>query len=266
MTALMHRLRTGQGQFIDVSQTQAAAATIPETLLDFSANGRTPTRIGNADPVMAPHGCYPCAGEDRWIVIAVSEDVEWRGLCEVLRQSDWLGDGRFSSGPGRLQNREVLDQMVADATISWDAHRLMQALQAAGVPAGSVLDSKDLLFNDHLRARGFYEIVRHHPNTGMPPLPYASRPWKLSETPAVSPKAAPLMGEHNYFVLKDLLGLPESDVTRLEEEGVIGFAPDDPRPVRRPSLEEQVRQGRMLRYESDFQEKVSQSFPLPPTE
>ena len=266
MTALMHRLRTGQGQFIDVSQTQAAAATIPETLLDFSANGRTPTRIGNADPVMAPHGCYPCAGEDRWIVIAVSEDVEWRGLCEVLRQSDWLGDGRFSSGPGRLQNREVLDQMVADATISWDAHRLMQALQAAGVPAGSVLDSKELLFNDHLRARGFYEIVRHHPNTGMPPLPYASRPWKLSETPSVSPKAAPLMGEHNYYILKDLLGLPESDVTRLEEEGVIGFAPDDPRPVRRPSLEEQVRQGRMLRYESDFQEKVSQAFPLPPTE
>ena len=265
MTALMHRLRTGQGQFIDVSQTQAAAATIPETLLDFSANGRTPTRIGNADPVMAPHGCYPCAGEDRWIVIAVSEDVEWRGLCEVLRQSDWLGDGRFSSGPGRLQNREVLDQMVADATISWDAHRLMQALQAAGVPAGSVLDSKELLFNDHLRARGFYEIVRHHPNTGMPPLPYASRPWKLSETPSVSPKAAPLMGEHNYYILKDLLGLPESDVTRLEEEGVIGFAPDDPRPVRRPSLEEQVRQGRMLRYESDFQEKVSQAFPLPPT-
>jgi hypothetical protein len=100
----------------------------------------------------------------------------------------------------------------------------------------------------------------------MPPLPYASRPWKLSETPAVSPKAAPLMGEHNYYILKDLLGLPESDVTRLEEDGVIGFAPDDPRPVRRPSLEEQVRQGRMLRYESDFQEKVSQAFPLPPTE
>ena len=266
MTALMHRLRTGQGQFIDVSQTQAAAATIPEALLDFSANGRTPTRIGNADPVMAPHGCYPCAGEDRWIVIAVSEDVEWRGLCEVLRQNDWLDDGRFSSGTGRLQNREVLDQMVADATISWDAHRLMQALQAAGVPAGSVLDSKELLFNDHLRARGFYEIVRHHPNTGMPPLPYASRPWKLSETPSVSPKAAPLMGEHNYYILKDLLGLAESDVTRLEEERVIGFAPDDPRPVRRPSLEEQVRQGRMLRYESDFQEQVSQAFPLPPTE
>ena len=261
MTALMHRLRTGQGQFIDVSQTQAAAATIPEALLDFAANGREPARIGNSDPAMAPHGCYPCAGEDRWIVIAVSDDGEWQGLCRVMGRDDWAEDVRFSTTLGRRKHREELDRLLAEVTAGWDSHRLMEALQSAGVPAGAVLDSKDLLFNPHLRERGFYEVVRHHPSTEMPPLPYAGRPWKFSETPAVPPEAAPLMGEHNDWVLREMLGLPDEEVARLEEAGVIGYSPDDPRPVQRPSLDEQVRQGRMLRYETDFREQVAQAFP-----
>ena len=263
MAALMSRLSTGQGQFIDISQTQAAAATIPEALLDFSANGRAPTRIGNADPAMAPHGCYPCAGDDRWIAIAVSDDAEWLALCRVLGQENWATDARYVGVTGRQRHKEDLDQMLGGATAQWDAHSLMSALQAAGVPAGAVFDSKDLLFDPHLRDRGFYEVVRHHPSTGMPPLPYASRPWKLSGTPAVLPRAAPLMGEHNDFVLKNLLGLTADEVVRLEEEGIIGYAPADPSPVQRPSLDEQVRQGRMLRYETNFQPQVAEAFPLP---
>ena len=264
MTALMSRLRTGRGQFIDVSQAQAAAATIPEALLDFSANGRAPTRIGNADPVMAPHGCYPCSGEDRWIVVAVSEDAEWRSLCEVLGRKDWAADGRFASALGRWQHQEELDNLLGQATASWDAHGLMHALQAGGVPAGAVLDSKELLFDLHLRDRSFYEVVRHEPSTGIPPLPYAGRPWKLSETPAVPPKAAPLMGEHNDLVFRELLGLTAGEVSQLVAHGIIGYAPDDPRPVQRPPLDEQVRQGRMLRYETDFREQVARAFPSHP--
>lgn len=263
MAALMRRLETGQGQFIDVSQTQAAAATIPEALLDFAANGRNPVRIGNADPVMSPHGCYPCAGQDRWIAVAVSDDAEWQGLCEVMGRPDWAADQRFSGSVGRQRHSEELDRMLAEATVQWDAHRLMAALQSAGVPAGAVLDSKDLLFDPHLRERRFYEVARHHPSTGMPPLPYAGRPWKLSETPAISPKAAPLMGEHNDFALRELLGLTAAKVERLEADGVIGYAPSDPRPVQRPPLDEQVRQGRMLRYETDFQEQVAAAYPPP---
>ena len=220
MTALMSRLNTGRGQFIDVSQTQAAAATIPETLLDFAVNGREPERMGNSDPVMSPHGCYPCQGEDRWIVIAVSEDREWKELCRVLGKADWVSDARFSTTLGRQRHREQLDQLLESATVDWNAHDLMGALQAVGVPAGAVLDSKEMLFDPHLRERGFYEIVRHHPSTGMPPLPYASRPWKLSRTPAVNPKAAPLMGEHNEFVLRDLLGMTEDEVVGLRNRAL----------------------------------------------
>ena len=131
------------------------------------------------------------------------------------------------------------------------------------MPAGAVLDSKELLFNPHLRERGFYEVVRHHPSTGMPPLPYAGRPWKLSETPAVKPRAAPVMGEHNEYVFGELLGMSGEEVTDLERRGIIGKAPDDPRPVQRPSLDEQVRQGRMLRYETDFQGQVAEGYPYP---
>ena len=263
MTALMSRLSTGRGQFIDVSQTQTAAVTIPEVLLDFSANGRDPERIGNGDPVMAPHGCYPCRGEDRWIVIAVSDDDEWLGLCQVLGRTDWASNPEWRSAVGRLRHREDVDGLLAGATAEWDAHELMKALQAEGVSAGAVLDSKDLLFDPHLQERQFYEVVQHHPSTGMPPLPYAGRPWKLSGTPAVAPKAAPVMGEHNELVLGELLGMSKAEMEVLEREGVIGYAPDDPRPVRRPSLDEQVRQGRMLRYEEDFHRRVAEAYPLP---
>ena len=261
MAALISRLGTGEGQFIDISQTQAAAATIPEALLDFAANRRRPDRIGNADSVMAPHGCYPCAGDDRWIVIAVSTDSEWLNLCGVLGRKDWAEDARFLSSFGRHRHREGLDGMLTEVTVSWDGHQLMEALQAAGVPAGAVLDSKDLLFDPHLMERRFYEVVHHHPSTEMPPLPYAGRPWKMSETPAVPPKAAPLMGEHNEYVLRELMGLTAPEVARLQEQGVIGYAPADPRPVQRPSLDEQVRQGRMLRYETDFQQQVTRAYP-----
>ena len=261
MAALMSRLSTGLGQFIDVSQAQTAAVTIPEALLDYVANGREPERIGNADLVLAPHGCYPCKGVDRWIVIAVSEDGEWRSLCWVLGRSDWAEDYRLSSALGRTRHTEELDRILAEETGSWDAHRLMSALQAAGVAAGAVLDSKDLLFDPHLRGRRFYEVVSHHPSTEMPPLPYAGRPWKLSGTPAGSPEAAPLMGEHNEFVLRELMGMSQGEIARLEEERVIGYAPDDPSPVQRPSLDEQVRQGRMLRYETDFRSQVSEAYP-----
>ncbi|MCH7606028.1 MAG: CoA transferase [Chloroflexi bacterium] len=263
MVALMHRQRTGKGQFVDVSQTQTASATVPEALLDFAVNGRIEPRMGNEDSSMAPHGCYPCQGEDRWITIAVADDRQWIAFCNLLNQPGWTADGRFNDGLTRWKHRSELDRLICQVTPDWDAHQLMHRLQEAGVAAGAVLDSKDLLFNPHLRERGFYEVVPHHPSTGIPPLPYASRPWKLSRTPAVPGKAGPIMGEHNSLVLSELLGRSREELAALEESGVIGYAPTNPRPVQRPSLEEQVRQGRMQRFETDFLEQVARAYPPP---
>ena len=261
MAALMHRLRTGQGQFVDISQTQATSSTIPEVLMDFSANGRSGHRIGNQDIVMSPHGCYPCRGDDRWITIAVATDEEWQAVCRVLGQNGWAADPRFEDSLSRWKNRDELDALIGTVTSTWDAHELMHALQKDGVAAGAVLDSKDLLFDPHLGQRNFYEVVTHHESTGIPPLPYAGRPWKLSKTPAVNSQPAPLMGEHNNLVLSGLLGKTAEEMAELEEAGIIGYGPTNPRPVQRPSLDEQVRQGRMQRYEIDFGEQVTRAFP-----
>ena len=261
MAALMHRLRTGQGQFVDISQTQATSSTIPEVLMDFSANGRSGQRFGNQDTVMSPHGCYPCRGDDRWITIAVATDEEWQAVCRVLGQNGWAADPRFNDSFSRWKNRDELDALIGTVTSTWDAHELMHALQKDGVAAGAVLDSKDLLFDPHLGQRNFYEVVTHHESTGIPPLPYAGRPWKLSKTPAVNSQPAPLMGEHNNLVLSGLLVKTAEEMAELEEAGIIGYGPTNPRPVQRPSLDEQVRQGRMQRYETDFGEQVRRAFP-----
>jgi crotonobetainyl-CoA:carnitine CoA-transferase CaiB-like acyl-CoA transferase len=262
MAALMHRLRTGRGQFVDISQTRTASATVPEALLDFAVNGRTEPRIGNQDPDMAPHGCYPCRGDDRWIAVAVANDAQWRALCGVLDQPEWATDTRFSDELSRQRHREELDRLIGQVTPDWDRHQLMHRLQAAGVAAGAVLDSKDLLFDPHLRERQFYEVSPHHPSTGIPPLPYAGRPWKMSLTPAVPGKPGPIMGEHNELVLLELLGHSKEELAVLEDEGVIGYAPTDLQPVKRPPLDEQVRQGRMQRYDTDYEGQVARGYPM----
>lgn len=260
MLALLHRLNTGKGQFIDISQTQTCSATIPEALLDWTVNGRVRERMGNEDPAMSPHGCYPCAGDDRWIAIAVESDAAWQGLCRAMGRPDWAADARYGDALSRIRHRAELDRMLALETRAHDNQELMARLQAAGVAAGAVMDSENLLFNEHLQARRFYEVVAHHPDTGMPPLPYAGRPWKLSGTPAVSPQPAPLMGQHNRELLADLLGKTGDEIAALEEANIIGYAPQSPRGVRRPSLDEQVRQGRMQRYDTDYAERVRRQF------
>lgn len=260
MLALLHRLNTGKGQFIDISQTQTCSATIPEALLDWTVNGRVRERMGNEDPAMSPHGCYPCAGDDRWIAIAVESDAAWQGLCRAMGRPDWAADARYGDALSRIRHRAELDRMLALETRAHDNQELMARLQAAGVAAGAVMDSENLLFNEHLQARRFYEVVEHHPDTGMPPLPYAGRPWKLSGTPAVSPQPAPLMGQHNRDLLADLLGKTGDEIAALEEANIIGYAPQSPRGVRRPSLDEQVRQGRMQRYDTDYAERVRRQF------
>ena len=260
MLALMHRLNTGRGQFIDISQTQTCSATIPEALLDWTVNGRVQPRTGNEDPAMSPHGCYPCAGDDRWIAIAIDNDAAWQALCRVMRRADWATDGRYADVLSRITHRAELDRMLAFETRQHNNHALMAQLQAEGVAAGAVMDSKDLLFTEHLEAREFYEVIEHHPATGMPPLPYPGRPWKLSGTPAIEPKAAPIMGEHNQTLLGELLGKTDAQVAELAATDIIGFAPLTPRGVRRPSLDEQVRQGRMQRYETDYAEQIRRRF------
>ena len=260
VAALFHRARTGRGQLVDVSHAETMSSQAPEALMDYTVNGRTMERYGNEDPAMAPHGCYPCRGNDRWVVIAVSTDAEWSSLCDTLRVSGWRRDPRFSDRTSRRSHRAELDALIREVTREWDHYELMYALQAAGVPCGAVLDGREVLFDSHLRSRSFFRTQEHHPSTGMPPLPYAGPPWRMSETPLPPPRPAPLLGEHNRETLAGLLGRTESEMRQLEAERVIGYEPIAPRTPAVVSLEEQRRQGRVHSYDPDFKQAISQAF------
>ena len=262
MAALVHRASTGRGQFIDISQTQTLSATVPEALMEFTCNGTVAGRSGNRDPNWAPQGTYPCCGADRWISISVRSDKEWASLCHVLDQADWIDEPRFADSLSRKSHHDVLDELIAEVTRGFDAHDLQGALQAVGVPAGAVLDGKALLFNEHLKDRGFYEVVEHPPSSGIPPLPYAGRPWKFSRTPGSIRRAAPTLGEHNGAVLGGLLGMSEEGIRSLEDAGVIGTTPANPRAADPPTNDMLLGQGRIIRWEQDFEEQVETRFGL----
>ena len=261
MAALAYRARTGKGQFIDISQSETLTSTIPEAILDYSVNGRTQDRIGNQDALMSPHGCYPCIGDDRWITIAVSTDDEWQALCEALERPGWLDDDRFSDALMRWKNRDAIDALLSETTVSHEQYTLMTALQARGVPAGAVLDGKGLLFNPHLKERGFYEVAKHEPGAGMPPLPYTSRPWKFSKTPGGLRAAAPTLGQHNRFVLSEIMGVSSAQVEAMEERRAIGTAPPNPRAPRIVPIEEQLRRGQIIAHDPEHREHIARHYP-----
>lgn len=224
LTALFHKQQTGQGQHIDLSQAESAVCLIGEAVLGYALNGKIPARTGNRHPVFAPHGCYRCKGEDRWVAIAVSTEEEWQALCRVLGQPDWMKDERFSDPINRRNNQDELDELIGAWTGHHTHYEAMHILQEAGVPAGAVLDAAELLNDEQLRARGFFQEI-NHPECGS--RKYCGLPIKISGTPEPSKKPAPCLGEHNQYILGELLGLSKEEITQLEEKDIIGTRPID---------------------------------------
>ncbi len=222
LTALYHQRRTGQGQYIDLSQAEATTALLGEVSLGARLNGGVPPRMGNRHPRQAPHGCYPCRGDDTWVAIAVRSDDEWRAFTHVLGQPTWGAEARFATLSGRLQYHDELDRHIADWTSQQDAYHVMHTLQNAGVPAGAVANAKELVNDPHLCARDFFWDI-DHPEAGT--RRYAGQPVRLSATPARLYRPAPCLGQHNDEVLGGLLGLSEDELATLRDKGVIGDRP-----------------------------------------
>lgn len=220
LAALHHRDRTGNGQYIELSQTEAAISMLDSSILEYFANGVVAERLGNRDLNQAPHGCYRCAGEDRWIVIAVKDDDEWQRLTAVIDRPDLLSDRELSTVEGRLARHDELDGAVAAWTTDRDPHEAMRTLQEAGVPAGVVQTVGDLLeLDEHLRERRYFEEVEH-PVMGTVELDRA--PFTLLSTPGtLDGRAAPLMGQHDDDVYSQILGLTAAEIASLRQSGVI---------------------------------------------
>ncbi|MEX2236847.1 MAG: CoA transferase [Dehalococcoidia bacterium] len=217
--ALRHRRRTGEGQLVELAQLESTSASIGVALLDYIANGTVQTRRGNHDDAAAPHNAYPCAGEDRWCVIAVQSDEEWAAFCEVAGHPDWAEDQRFADFAGRKANEDALDGLVAEWTRTMEAPEIMSKLQAAGVPAGVVHTAQDVLENDvHMRERGYY-VYLDHPEAGH--NAYDGSAARLSKTPGVVSRPAPLLGENTWQVATEIIGLSADEVAELAAASVL---------------------------------------------
>ncbi len=225
LTALFHRERTGEGQWVDASQAEVGLLISGTTILDWSANGRIWSRYGNRSPYKpaAPHGAYPSAGDDRWLAIACFTDVEWRALTEVAGHPEWASDLRFKDLAGRLRYQDALDALVSGWTRSRDGYEAMLALQRAGVPAGVCQTAGDRC--DHDPQLAALEWLTEVTGTKIGRWPLAEVPIKMSESPAYIggrlDRGAPCYGEDNAYVYGELLGMSSAEIKALAEEGVI---------------------------------------------
>jgi benzylsuccinate CoA-transferase BbsF subunit len=219
VSALHHRDETGTGQFIDFSQQEAVMQMVGPAFMDYAMNGRVAGPIGNKHPrgIAAPHGVFPCSGDDRWISISVEEESEWKALVAVMGSSDWADSPEFSSLQGRLKHIEMLHEQMALYTQGCDDRKLTEKLQAAGVAAAPVLNVGDLLHDPHFKARNTFIEVDHP--LGFRETIYGSY-VKLSHSP-VTVKPGPVIGQDNEHVFKNVLGLSVDRYNELVKKKVI---------------------------------------------
>lgn len=218
LAALDYRRRTGKGQYLDLSQFENGMHFMAPLLLDYAVNGHVATRMGNRCERAAPHGSYRCSGDDRWCAIAVFTDQEWRDLCRVMGDPPWTTEAKFATLSARKLNEDELERLIETWTIDLLTEDVMHRLQAAGVPAGVLENGQDLLERDpQLRHRGAFQEL-NHPEIGKH---YAPRPHYILSKAPVELQRAPLLGEHNEYALKTILGLSDEEIAELVVEGVL---------------------------------------------
>ena len=222
LLALIHRKRTGEGQWVDLACTEAALTLHGPALLDWTVNGRPARREGqphsnrNQWPAMAPHGIYPCAGDDEWVAIACRDDDDWRRLAPVIA-APWTDDPAWATLDARLAGQDALDERVSAWTRDQDKFAVQKHLREAGVPCSAVQKPGERVDHDP-DTEGLWPTVTH---SAMGEVRVDGTPARFSATPWRMTRGAPCLGEHNEDVFGRLLGLSPGDVAALREEGVI---------------------------------------------
>lgn len=216
--ALLHRRRTGEGQYIDVSQIETGVYSLSECMLRYSGNGEVMVRDGNACEDGAPHGIYPCRGEDRWIAIACFSDLDWRRLVRALGDPGRLRTPRFSTLAGRLEAREELERELSEETRDCEAYELMGRLQAQGIEAGVVQTYEDLLRDPQLAHRGHFQVLRHR---RLGELRFERQGLRPSAGPPRLLTPGPDLGQHTREILEELLGLAPKEIAELERREIL---------------------------------------------
>ena len=226
--ALMRRRLTGKAATLESSIFSSGAVTAGPAILEYQASGQQPPRMDNRDHSAAPHGAYPCLGEDRFCAIAVSTDQEWTGLCRAMDAPGWCGSPEYSTSIDRSRNQDTLDENISLWTRQFTADEVMTKLQQHGVPASVVSQGQDLYDSPHLRARGFYQPTPYYvAERGTAAYEWEegsslswNMPFRMSETPVEYGHYSNI-GEDNSYVFEELLGMAPEDIARLAEKEVI---------------------------------------------
>ena len=228
MTALRHRRRTGQGQFIDVALTEGPICQIGERIVAHSLTGEQPARVGNAHPDHAPYGVYPAAGDDEWVAICVTSNEQWRALSELMNAppmpSNGASEPAYRNASGRVARRAEIDAIVSEWTRARDAGDTASALQAHGIAAGRVSNNRQLLEDPHLNARRFFAELAE-PDVGV--KKYPGQPIRMTNAmPKWKPSAR--LGEHSLQIMTELLGMTPETSNQLERAETVGvFTEED---------------------------------------
>ena len=219
LEALYHRSRTGEGQFIEVSMTEALTGMIPEAVMEYSLTGQEQQKTGNRDGRKAPHNVFRCLGEEKWVAISVETDEQFRALAHASSNAGWDNDPRFDTSAARLENQDALEELIRLWTAGLEVGEVVAALQAVGVPSAPVSDSAEVLADTHLLERGFVTPLEH-PVAGTRPV--LSIPWATDGRRVDGLRPAPTFGQHNQWVLKELLQVPDGEYERLVSSRAIG--------------------------------------------
>jgi len=223
-TALRQRSRTGKGLHLELAQRENLTMFVGEHLVDYSLNGQQRLPLGNRHAFLAPHNRYPCAGSDRWVVIACESDAQFRALATAMGEAALAADPRFATNESRKANEDELDAIIEAWTSVRGHYEVMYHLQRFGIPAGAVLTIPELLADPQLRSRGAW-APHTHPDAGTWEM--ETPPWKLSRTPGHIRLPAPGFGQHNSYVFRDLLGLSEDRIADLYAAGITADDPDE---------------------------------------
>ena len=219
MSALLHRQRTGQGQFIDLALSEGPVCQIGEHIVAFSRTGTQPLRIGNTHPDHAPYGVYPCSDDDQWIAICVTSDNQWAILQKLMGNSDG-DDSRFASSASRVSHRAELDELVGQWSVKHDSRELTVTLQSLNIAAGAAVNNWQMLEDPHMNQRGFMMDI-DEPDLGV--KRYPGQAIRLSSTPATKQNPSPQLGEHTRQLLHNLLSMSNAEIDRHAEQGIIGL-------------------------------------------
>jgi len=224
LLALIHRQRTGEGQWVDVACTEAGLTLNGPALLDWTVNGRPARRPGqpegnrSSSPPMAPHGIFACRGDDEWVSIACRNDADWEVLAEII-DAPWVRDAKWKTLEGRLDQQDELERAITGWTRERDKFELQRRVLAAGTPCAAVQKPMERIDQDPATSDwGLWPEVEH---TKMGSVRVDGLPVHLSKTDWKIRRGGPCVGEHTDEVLSELLGLEAAEIAALHEEGIV---------------------------------------------